>query len=242
MIRQSFLIGLISASLVAADVCPLPEKNGDIVTHSEFSYIDTKGNSNASSLAFEGNGKTKWDEHILRGHADAYQSSSNGTTSKNKWSVELNYDNQFDETYSLNYMIGYKEDRFSGYDYQFYTGPGAGIKVLDEKEHKLDLQANILYDKDKPSNYESDEYFSSKFGAIYRWIIQENLKFIQEATYRVKLNDTQYYFLYSKSAIESKINSTLSMGVSYKINYANTPPPPSVHADRTFMVSLIIDY
>lgn len=242
MIRQSILTGLAAASLAAADVCPLPEKNGDIVTHSEFSYIDTTGNSNASSLAFEGNAKTKWDDHIFRGHADAYHSSNNGTTSKKKWSTEFNYDYQFDEVYSLNYMIGYKENRFSGYDYRAYTGPGAGIKVMDEKEHKLDLQANMLYGKDKPVNREADNFFSSKLGAIYWWKIQENLKFIQEGTYRVKLGDAKNYVIYSKSAIESKINSTLSMGVSYKVDYVNTPPPPSVNTDRTFMVSLIVDY
>jgi len=220
----------------------MPEHNGDIVTHSEFSYIDTRGNSNAASLAFEGAAKTKWDDHVFRAHADAYNASSNGTTSKNKWSAEFNYDYQFDEVYSLNYMIGYRDDRFSGYDYQFYTGPGAGVKVIETKGHKLDFQANLLYDLDKPHNRESKEYLSSKLGAIYWWQIRDNVKFIQEATYRVKLDETQNYFLYSKSAIESKINSTLSMGASYKVDYTNTIPPPSVHTDRTLLVSLIIDY
>lgn len=242
MIQKTLLIGLACASLGAADVCPTPEKNGDVVTHSEFSYIETSGNSNTSSLAFEGNGKTKWDDHIIRAHADAYQSSNNGKTSKNKWSSELNYDYQMDEVYSLNYMIGYKEDRFSGYDYRFYTGPGGGMKVIESKVHKLDFQANILYAKDKPDRRESYSYMSSKLGAIYWWKILDNVKFIQEATYRTRLNDSQYFFLYSKSALETKINSTLSMGVSYKIDYANTPPPPSLNTDRTFMVSLIIDY
>ncbi|MDD3597797.1 MAG: DUF481 domain-containing protein [Sulfuricurvum sp.] len=242
MIRRLLWITLGGSSLMAADVCPLPEHNGDIVTHSEFSYIDSKGNSNTSSLAFEGNAKTKWDLHILRVHLDAYRASSDGETSKNKWSSEFNYDYQFDEVYSLNYMIGYKEDHFSGYEYKFYTGPGIGMKAIDEKTQQLDFQANLLFGRDKPDNDDSENYFSTNLGGIYKWKIQENLKFIQEATYRVKLDDTKYYFLYSKSAIESKINSTLSMGLSYKVDYANTPPAPSLHTDRTFLASLIIDY
>lgn len=213
-----------------------------LVTHSEFSYINTKGNTDTTSLAFEGMIDKKWDEHDLRLHLDAYRSTDKGKTSKNKWSSELNYDYSLSTVSSLNYLIGYKEDRFSGFDYQFYTGPGLGTKLMDTPEHKLTTQVNILYGKDKPDNLPSDSYFSGKMGAIYRWQVLENLKFIQEATYRINLEATKYNFFYSKTAVENKINSTLSMGVSYKIDYVNTPPPPSVRTDRTFLVSLIIDY
>lgn len=213
-----------------------------LLTHSEFSYINTQGNTNTSSLAFEGSAKQGWEMHLIRAHADAYRSEDEGKESKNKYSVELNYDYQFAPHFSLNYLLGYKEDRFSGFDYQFYTGPGMGLKVLDSNVQKLDFQGNLLYAKDKPDFLPSDEYLSTKLGGIYEWKIQEHLKFIQEATYRVNLEETKYYFLYSKTALETKINSNFSMGVSYKVDYVNTPPPPSLHSDRTFLVSLIIDY
>lgn len=242
MIRSFTSIMILTAVGWGANVCPSPEKDGEIVTHSELSYINTKGNTDTTSLAFEGNAKTTLEKHVFRAHADAYRSTNKGSVSKNKWSSELNYDYQWDEVYSLNYMVGYKQDSFSGYDYQAYTGPGVGAKVIDCSEHKLDLQANLLYAQDKPSELPSNSYFSSKMGGIYKWQIQETLKLIQEATYRVNLEETRNYFLYSKTGIENKINSSLSMGVSYKIDYVNTPPPPSVSTDRTFLVSLIIDY
>jgi putative salt-induced outer membrane protein len=213
-----------------------------LVTHGEFSYINTKGNTDTSSLAFEGNVKKGWDLNLFRAHADAYQSEDDGQESKNKWSVELNYDYEFAPHISVNYLFGYKEDRFSGYDYQVYTGPGIGVNVLKGKEHTLDLQANMLYAVDKPEKEAKDNYLSTKIGAIYAWQIQENLKFIQEATYRINLEQTGHWFAYSKSAIETKINSIFSMGVSYKVDYVNTPPPPSVQSDRTFLVSFIVDY
>lgn len=234
MIRKGLALFSLSFTLMAEET--------PIITHSEFSYINTKGNTNTTSLAFEGSAKKQWDEHIFRLNANMYKSSDNGKSSKDKWSSEFNYDYQICPRTSLNYLIGYKEDRFSGFDYQFYSGPGMGVKAIDSATHKLDFQANILYGEDKPENLPSDSYFSSKLGAMYKWQIQENLKFIQEATYRINLEETQYNFFYSKSAIETKINSTLSMGVSYKVDYVNTPPPPSLKTDRTFLVSLIIDY
>jgi putative salt-induced outer membrane protein len=180
--------------------------------------------------------------NIIRLHADAYKSQDDGTDSKNKWSTDLNYDYQFDPTVSFNYLIGYKKDHFSGFDYQLYTGPGMGMKVLNSDAHKLDFQANMLYSQDKPENEPLDTYVSTKFGGIYQWKIQDNVKFIQEATYRVDLEKMNNYFVYAKTAFETKINSSLSMGVSYKIDYVNMPPPPAGNNDRTFLVSLIIDY
>lgn len=234
MIRKGLALSFITLAAMAEET--------PIITHSEFSYINTKGNTNTTSLAFEGTAKKQWDQHIFRLNANMYKSTDSGKTSKDKWSSEFNYDYQICPRTSLNYLIGYKEDRFSGFEYQFYSGPGMGVKVIDSSTHKLDMQANILYGEDKPEHLPRDSYFSSKLGAIYHWQIQENLKFIQEATYRINLEKTQYNFFYSKSAVETKINSTLSMGVSYKIDYVNTPPPPSVKTDRTFLVSLIIDY
>ncbi|MDD2781832.1 DUF481 domain-containing protein [Sulfuricurvum sp.] len=234
MIRKGLALSFITLVAMAEET--------PIITHSEFSYINTKGNTNTTSLAFEGAAKKQWDKNIFRLNANMYKSTDSGKTSKDKWSSEFNYDYQICPRTSLNYLIGYKEDRFSGFDYQFYSGPGMGVKVIDSPAHNLDVQANILYGEDKPEYLPRDSYFSSKLGAIYHWQIQENLKFIQEATYRINLEDTQQNFFYSKTAIENKINSTLSMGVSYKIDYVNTPPPPSVRTDRTFLVSLIIDY
>ncbi|MBD3810196.1 MAG: DUF481 domain-containing protein [Sulfuricurvum sp.] len=235
MIRQGILCIVTIGSFLGAEETP-------IITHSEFSYINTKGNTNTTSLAFEGSAKKQWDEHVFRLHADMYKSTDSGKTSKDKWSSEFNYDYQIYPRASINYLIGYKEDRFSGFDYQLYTGPGMGVKAIDSTSHKLDLQANILYGQDKPEKLPSDSYFSSKLGVIYHWQIQENLKFIQEATYRINLEQTERYFFYGKTAIETKINSSLSMGISYKIDYVNTPPPPSLRTDRTFLASLIIDY
>lgn len=213
-----------------------------LITHSEFSYINTKGNTDTTSLAFEGSAKKQWEGHTFRLNAAMYKSTDNGSASKDKWSGEFNYDFQICPQTSINYLIGYKEDRFSGFEYQLYTGPGMGVKAIDSTRHKLDFQANILYGQDKPENLSSDNYFSSKLGVIYRWQIQENFKFIQEATYRINLEASEQNFFYSKTAIETKINSTLSMGISYKIDYVNSPPPPSVNTDQTLLASLIIDY
>ena len=101
MIRKALWSVLCASALSAND--------GKVVTHSEFSYINTKGNTDTTSLAFEGNAKTSVGVHVFRAHVDAYRSSDSGQTSKDKWSSELNYDYRLCPRVSLNYLAGYKQ-------------------------------------------------------------------------------------------------------------------------------------
>lgn len=66
MIRKGFLLSLLIFTAMAEET--------PIITHSEFSYINTKGNTNTTSLAFEGAIKKKWNKNAFRLHADMYRS------------------------------------------------------------------------------------------------------------------------------------------------------------------------
>lgn len=237
-----FLCSALMCVMLLADEVSDETSEASVLAHAEFSYIDSKGNTNATSLAFEG--KTEWTTalHDFRFNASAYKTQTNNVDSKYKWLAEANYDYEFHPYMSANYLTGYKVDHFSGFEYQWYTGPGIGLEVVDLDNHKLEFQGNILYSQDKPDYAPVDDYLSLKFGGIYQWKIQDNVKFIQEANYRANLEKSKYYFIYSKTAFEIKVNSTVSMGMSYKIDYVNTPPPPSQQTDRTFLASLILDY
>jgi len=139
--------------------------------------------------------------------------------------------------------------------------------VLGSKKYKLDLQGNVLYNINQEMNkyYDStgtevkypypdgtagltkvegtyNDFWGYMLKGNFSWIIVEGFKFIEEASYRGDFENDQNYFVYSKTALESKINSMFSMGVSYKVDYTNLPPKGNERTDTTTMVSLIIDY
>ncbi len=211
-------------------------------THTELSYIITSGNTDASTFALEFKGEKEYERYTLRADLFANYAEDNGVESKNQWGTELNYDRKLDETLALNYLVGYKDDKFSGFDYQFYTGPGLRHKTIRTDEHKLTTQANILYAVDAIETGDKEEYAAFKAGLNYEWKIQENLKFLEEASIRTDLSDLGNYFAYSKTSVQNKINSSLSMGVSYKVDYTHEPVAGKTSTDKTFLVSLIIDY
>ncbi len=235
--KKIILISLATASLLlAVDDRPLN-------THTELSLVDATGNTENTSFAFEFKIDKNFGKHEWRAESNAYYAAEDGDSTKNKWLIEINYDYMLADKLSFNYLTGYKSDKFSGYDSQFYTGPGLGYKWVETAEHKLFVQGNTLYSIDEVENIPgSDDYFAIGAGFNYEWQIVENLKFKQDLKYRGDLEDMDKYFIDSKTAFESKISDMFSMGISYAINYANTPAEDKVSTDRTLLASLIIDY
>ncbi len=250
------------AALFGAD-----DKAGEFVTHTELSYVNTQGNTVTDAFSLDFTGKKAWGAHSVKLDFDALYGTENHKENKNKYFGELNYDWQFAKHFTLNYLAGYKNDKFSGYDYQFYTGPGFKFIALEGKVHHLDFQANLLYSIDQEMDkyfdangtqinypdYEGmpgltrekgayDDYYGYIVKGNYSWQITESFKFLEEASYRNNFDNPGNYYVYSKTAVESKISDILSMGISYKVDYMNEPPSDKKYTDTTFMTSLIIDY
>jgi putative salt-induced outer membrane protein len=238
----------------------------EFVTHTELGYISTGGNTKTETFNLDSKIKKNWDKHYVTLLLDAQYATDNNVESKNKFFTELEYDYQFTQRFAFDYLTGYKRDKFSSFDYQFYTGPGAKYKAIKNEKHNLSLEGNILYsidqkmdetytatgakvsypdttgiDPSKTVTYNSRDYASLRAKAVYTWQILDNLKFDQEASYRVDAEDIQNYFIYSKTGFSSKISDMFSASVSYKLDYVNHPGDKK-RTDTTFTVGIIVDY
>ncbi len=268
--KKTLFISIVTASALMAASSGDVKVDGTnaLVTHTELSFVQTQGNTDTTAFALDFAGKKAWGASSMGLDLDAIYGTQDNIENKNRAIGELNFNHSLTERFALNYVAGYKSDKFSGFDYQFYTGPGFRYTVYNSKAHHLDLKGNLLYSIDQGS----DKYFDAVtgdeikypyadgkagatrtdgeysdgygylFGLNYYWQITDSLKFLQEATYRNNFANPRNYFVTSKTGLESKFSDMLSMGVSYKINYTNLPPQGNELADKTLLVSLIIDY
>ena len=216
-------------------------------THTEIGYIKTSGNTDTETYNIDIKLKKEWKKHILTLHYLKLYGEEDSTENKNKVFTELNYYYKFTDRFAFDYMGAYKEDKFSGFDYQVYTGPGLVYKAIDEEKHTLFVKANALYSKDKieGTNLVSstkDEYISYKTQALYTWLFGEKSKFTQDLRYRSQFDKVKNYFVYSKSAVETKISDIFSMSISYQVDYINEAAKGKQNTDKTTMFNLIIDY
>ncbi len=234
--KKSLILLSLAAVLMAAD------NTGEFKTHTELSYIKTGGNTDTQSLGLDFHGEKSWQPHKLSLDFEAFYAENDGDVNKNVWKTELNYYYIFSDDIEFNYLVGYKQDQFSGYDYQFYTGPGMLYRVMQRDPHKLSVYGNILYSIDKIENGDTDSYASWLAGFDYEYKFNENVKFKEEANIRSQFSDFENYFVYSKTSVYSKMTENLSLGVSYKIDYKNQPPAGKKNTDTTLMVSLVVDW
>jgi len=264
-LKKILLSTVVISSLVMA---AQPAKKDDkLITHTELGYIETQGNTRTQNFNLELKAKKRWDKHVANFMLDGQYASNQNEEIKNKYLIELGYDYEYTSRIAFTYLAGYKRDRFSGYDYQLYTGPGVKYKAIVSKVHNLSFEANILYSSDEieDTKYDSsgaiieypnpddqvtarveegynDDYTAGRAKLLYSWQVLQNLKFDQELSYRCDLSDTDTYFAFSKSALTTKFSDVFSGGISYKVDYANNPATGKEYADRTFTANLIIDY
>ncbi|WP_455757310.1 DUF481 domain-containing protein [Sulfurimonas sp.] len=230
----------------AIELAKQEEKN-KLVTHTEFGFTKTQGNTDTTAFNLDTKLKKAWDKHIFALSIDAHFAEDSGVETKNKYLTELTYDYQFTKRFAFSYLNGLKNDKFSGYDYQFYSGPGAKYKAIVSDKHNLTLDGNVLYSKDKiertstVASYTKD-YTSLRAKAAYQWQMFDNLKFSQEASYRTEAEKTNNFFVFSKTAFSSKISDIFSAGISYKVDYVNLPATGKEHSDKTLTANLIMDY
>jgi putative salt-induced outer membrane protein len=87
-----------------------------------------------------------------------------------------------------------------------------------------------------------NDYMAFRVKGVYDRKLMENLKFAQELTYRSSFEQVQNFFVFSKTALSSKVTDMLSAGISYKIDYINEPANGKDPTDTTFTANLILDY
>lgn len=142
---------LASTLLFGAD-----EDTKKFTTHTELGYLNTFGNTNVETFSLGFKAEKDWNIHSVKFALEAIYGTENDVENNNKIVSEINYNYQFSEHTSVNFVGGYKKDPFSGYTMQAYVGPGMKYIAVENKSVKLDFQGNILYAyDDKMTKYYS---------------------------------------------------------------------------------------
>jgi len=235
ILLSSVVASALTLSAYAAD------KTKEIVTHTEMGYIQTNGNTKTKTFNLDSKAERAWDKHVGVFTFDGQYSSDSGITTKKKYFLELEYNYDFTDKLAFSYLAGYKYDKFSGFDYQAYTGPGIKYTAIKQSTQNLSLEASALYSKDKYIAGNTNDYAAYRLKGDYDLQITENLKFTQEISFRGSFEESDNYFAFSKTALISKISDIFSAGISYKLDYANIPAA-QYKTDETLTVNLIMDY
>ncbi len=221
----------------------LPETDFVFNAHAEAGYTLNSGNSDTEALNIDTKLSAKWDLHTLEISTLWQYGESSDVETTNRFVSELAYDYKLSRRLSVNYLAGYKDDKFSGFDYQFYTGPGAKYVTIKTDFQDLTIDGNLLYAKDKILNQDERSYAAYRVQGVYNMQLLENLKFHQTLNYRSEIADIENYFVYSKTAFTTRLSEIFFAGVAYYVDYTNEPAIiGKKEMDTKFTFNLIADY
>lgn len=246
--------------------CEEAEKIINWKTHMEFSYINISGTTNTQTLSgkLDLRKENKKHRYFAKGNIQYAKDYDNDNKTYeetvNKWSLDGRYEKTFTQKLFGFLSANYINDDFSGYKYRTTVGPGFGYDIAKTKRHYLKGLLSVLYSYDRfaelEDNEKSDSYGSGKVAVDYVWHTTKNLTFKEMADYSLSFEDNDKYFINSETAIEMKVNTFISLGLSYIIAYQNIIPSSDTdptdtdpneqqeieHTDRTFLASIIIDF
>lgn len=263
---KKIALSIIVASAAALTANAEIKDHDQLVTHTELGYIQTSGNTQTQTFNIDSKAKKAWGVHVGNILLDAQYAKDGSRETKNKFLTEATYDYEFTERFSFNYIFGYKKDRFSGFASQLYTGPGGKYKLIVSEIDNLTVDGNLMYAVDSydatyldannkvisyPNSIDlgtlqrgayEEKYISYRAKGVYTRQVFENLKFDQELSFRGSFKSPEQFFVYSKTAFSSKFTDIFSAGISYKVDYINTPARGKDTTDTTLTANLIIDY
>lgn len=221
----------------------LPKDGYIFNARAEVGYTVNSGNTDNEAFNFDAKINNSWGLHSLEILMLMQYGTQNDVENQNRFLGELVYDYKLTNKFSLNYLAGYKDDKFSGFDYQFYTGPGAKYIAIKTESRDLAVDGNLLYSKDKIFGANDRTYSAYRLKGIYNMQVLENLKFHQTLSYRSEFSDVENYFFYSKTGLSTKLSDIFSAGIAYHVDYTNKPAlTGKTSTDKIFMFNLIADY
>lgn len=138
----------------------------------------------------------------------------------------------------------YKNDRYSGYEYEYAIGPGVGFTILNKDSHKLETSFSLLYQTEKEEV--TEKYYYDTTGNInieYEVeLVKDTLIFAEEVGYTRFYENGELYIIGTKSTLEHKITKIFSFILTYSTKYRNIVPEDTKTTDKKILYSLIANF
>ncbi len=211
---------------------------------SEISYAKTSGNTDTESFAGKLDTAREGRVYKLFLKGQYVYGRNSGREDANKLALDGRWEAALNERFSGIVSVGYGRDKFSGYRFRMFVGPGLGYYLVKRERQSLQLSQALNYYHDRFSVGEREElrFLTAKSLGKFEWKPRDNLKLSECLSYFISFKEAGRYFVESETAAEVRINRAFSIGLSYKYNLQNRPPAPEIKkVDTTFLTTLIID-
>jgi putative salt-induced outer membrane protein len=198
-------------------------------------YLATSGNTENSTLntGFEvGYTSGNW-AHLLK--AAAITASENNVTTAEAYDLGWKSERKISDHDFLYGRLEWRKDNFGAYDTQFAQTVGYGRRLIENKQHKLNVELGVgaRQSEFQLGGTENETIFTA--GGYYKWQFSETAEFRQNLTIEAGSENTHTE---SVTALSAKLLGDLALVASYTIKNNSDVPPLTEKTDTYSALSL----
>lgn len=194
---------------------------------------DTRSINGLAELIYE---RAQW-RHT--GRAEALNSSADDIGTAERYSLLGKSDYKLDDWNYLYGLIGYEDDRFSGYDYQSNVGVGYGRDLVRTDTLHINAEAGVGARHYRIEDGDSDTEGTIRLAGALNWKISEAALFTQEldTTIGEELTVTN-----SITSLSTQIVGNLAAKLSVHVRHISDVPPDVEKRDTKTTATLVYKF
>ena len=209
----------------------------------EFSYIDTGGNTDTTSLSFKNLLKYPFSEK-LEGvwELAALYGKTDGEKTAERYSTELRANYLISERFYGAGIAGWERDKFAGIEARYYLGPAAGYKFLIGPKHFLLGEVGLDYVSEEYTDNTDDDFMRGRLFGQYEYAFSAKTRFKDTLEFLYNFDDSDDYNINSETSLITSLSDQLSLKTSYEVKYDHKPVPATLDdTDTTLSVTLVVN-
>ena len=205
----------------------------------EVGYVSTSGNTETETLNAKAMVSTERENWRHKAEITSLKSSDETGDTADKDTFMIQSDYKLKDPNYLFGLITYEEDKFSGYEYQATESVGYGRRVVKRETVKLDLEIGPGARQTKLDNGSTESEAIARAAAKLEWDISKTSKFTEVLTVEAGEDAT---ITKSVTGLSSKINSSLSMKITYTYKNTSEVPVGVDDTDTETAVTLVYNF
>lgn len=204
-----------------------------------FGYVNKSGNTDSSTIGVDAKltrEQELW-KHVATLEYD-FESKDEETTQD---AIYLTWQSNYFLN-EVSYLFGFasfKDDRYTGIDDEFVISSGYGRVLMDDDVFYLEIEAGpgARFTNPTGGDYSIDPI--ARFGERFSWALSETAAFKQDLSVESGSGNTSAKY---SMGVETAINSSLSLRVSYDVDYVHKVPDDRHRTDTKTTVSLVYKF
>lgn len=208
----------------------------------EFSFVNTSGNSDSTSIGVRGEVLMRPDAWLLRTRAAFVRLESETGLEAQSFTFLFRGERSVSPRLSLFGQYDYLRDRFAGLEHKNVVSGGVSFRAFESPRQTLILDAGFGVSNEQRLGADDATAAVLLAGAGYKLKISSTTDFTEDIRYEQSLAEGDEWRLDNAVAVVTRINSIFSLKVSNVIRYSNAPVEGFETTDTITSVALVAKF